>query len=93
MLSRFAYKLVFPSRSIVGLDSTVYLICCIQVAVELVLQSLVCFLLVFYLVPLKFLWNGLFLAYLKVDWVSCKTSIVQSRRSPRMKIFVWYMHG
>lgn len=44
-------------------------------------------------VPLKCLWDGLFLAYLKVGWVSCKTSTVQSRKSSRMKILVWYMHG
>lgn len=47
MLSRFDYKLVFSPKSIVGLDNIVYLICCVQVAVELVLQSLVCFQLVF----------------------------------------------
>lgn len=47
MVSRFDYKLVFAPKSIVGLADIVYLICCIQVAVELVLQSLVCFLIVF----------------------------------------------
>lgn len=64
MLSGFDYKSVFSPKSIVGLDNIVYLICCIQVAVELVLQSLVCFLFVF--CTFKMSWDGLFLAYLKV---------------------------
>lgn len=55
----------FPQR--VYLDWIIYLICCIQVGVELVLQSLVFFLLVFYPVPLKCLWDSLFLAYLKLS--------------------------
>lgn len=45
MLSGFDYELVFSPRNIVGLGNTVYLICYFQVAVELVLLSLLCFLL------------------------------------------------
>lgn len=66
MLSRFDYMLVFSPKSIVGLDNIVYLICCIQVLVELVLQSLGGFFACVLSVPLKCLWDALFLAYLKV---------------------------
>lgn len=56
----------FRPGNIVGLDNTVYLIY-FQVAVELVLLSCVFSTSCFILYLWNFLWNGLFLAYAKVE--------------------------
>lgn len=56
----------FSPRNIVGLDNTV-LLCYFQVAVELVLLSLVCFLLCVLFCTCKVSLDGLLLAYPKVD--------------------------